>query len=45
MLRWNYSHAEVKDDLVEKNVPLEGEFKDHPSFSSLVESGYTVFTF
>lgn len=36
---------DVKDDLKEKDLPLADEFKDHPSFRTLAEEGFTVFTF
>lgn len=36
---------EVKDELKKKDLPLADDFKDHPSFRTLAEEGFTVFTF
>lgn len=36
---------EVKDQVKERNLPLLDEFKGHPSFKQLADSGYTILNF
>lgn len=36
---------EVKDRIQEYNLPLVDEFKQHPSFKSLVDEGFTILIF